>query len=189
MLHLLDDFLTIDPPHEEPLRTMSLLTHIFNALGIPLATHKSKGPVNVIEYLGIILDSVAMESRLPVDKLKRICGMLKQFLHKNSCVKRELLSLLGHLVFASRVIIPGRTFMSRLFEASKWVKHLYHRVNLSTECKADIKMWCYLPSHWNGVSMFLDSEPTFASDLHLYTDASGTRQLGRPRSPANRFKD
>ena len=131
--------------------------------------HKQYGEGHA-PIVGIILDSVAMESRLPVNKLKRISGMLKQFLHTNSGVKRELLSLLGHLVFASRVIIPGRTFMSRLFEASKGVKHLYHRVNLATECKADIKMWCYLLSHWNGlngVSMFLDSEPTFASDLHL----------------------
>lgn len=177
-LHLLDDFLSIDSPLGEPQRTMALLSHIFNSLHIPLAVHKIKGPTQQLEYLGIIIDTVAMECRLPKDKLLRMSNLLAEFVGKRTCVKRHLLSLLGHLVFASRVIVPGRAFMSRLFEASKKVKCLHYRVTLSKACKADIRMWNYLLHHWNGISMFLDNEHTQASDLHLYTDASGTLGFG-----------
>ena len=69
ILHLLDDFLTVDPPDFEASRTMALLTLIFISLGIPIAPHKTIGPVTCIEYLGIILDSKHMEARLPNDKL------------------------------------------------------------------------------------------------------------------------
>ena len=45
--------------------------------------HKQYGEGHA-PFVGIILDSVAMESRLPVNKLKKKkkSGMLKQFLHK-----------------------------------------------------------------------------------------------------------
>lgn len=40
ILHLLDDFLTIDAPNHDGDRTMALLTLIFNRLNIPIAPHK-----------------------------------------------------------------------------------------------------------------------------------------------------
>ena len=125
-MHLLDDFLTIDDPRDDGFRTMALLTHVFHVLGIPLAAHKCLGPVTKLEYLGIILDTANMEARLPHDKQARISNMLTSFLAKRTSTKRELLSLLGHLVFASRVIVPGRTFMSRLFEAARKVRESAH---------------------------------------------------------------
>jgi len=174
ILHLLDDFLTIEHPDSDPDRNMALLSHIFNKLGVPLANHKTVGPVNRLEYLGIILDTCKMEACLPLDKKERIVDLLNQFTQKRTCLKRELLSLIGHLVFASRVVIPGRTFISRLIEASKKVKHLHHRVTLTKDSKEDIEMWGYLLSHWNGISLFLDKQLTIADDLHLFTDASGS---------------
>ena len=177
-LHLLDDFIAIDHPNSEPLRTMALLTHIFRILGIPLSNEKTTGPTQTIQYLGIILDTIAMEARLPLDKLARISHLLADFSGKRTCTKRNLLSLLGHLVYASRVIIPGRTFMSRLFEAAKKVKKLDHRVTLTSDCKEDLRMWEHLLEHWNGISMFLDNAPISADDLALFTDASGTRGYG-----------
>jgi hypothetical protein len=174
LLHLLDDFLALDRPNFEPMRTMAIMTHIFNSLRIPLAAHKTRGPTRELEFLGIILDSARMEARLPDNKKSRIMILIDTFLGKRTCIKRELLSLIGHLVFASRVILPGRTFISRLIESSKRVKSLHYRVTLTSDCKEDLHMWSYLLSQWNGVSLFLDNEPTSADDLHLFTDASGT---------------
>ena len=110
LLHLLDDFLTIDPPDSLPDRTMAILTLVFRKLGIPLSTHKT-----VLEYLGIILDSCRMEARLPSDKIQRISEILNTFMNKKSCTKQELLSLLGHLNFACRVIYPGLSWSSICF--------------------------------------------------------------------------
>lgn len=178
ILHLLDDFLTIDKPDYDADRTMALLTLIFRKLNVPLASHKTMGPTTVIEYLGIILDTEKMEARLPVDKVTRISSFLDSFLHRRSCTKRELLQLLGHLNFASRVILPGRTFVSYLLQIASSVKELYHYVYINAGCREDILMWKLFLQQWNGISMFHENCKTKAADMELYTDASSTQGFG-----------
>ena len=178
ILHLLDDFLTIDSPGSEASRTMALLTLIFAKLKVPISPQKTFGPCTVLEYLGILLDTNRMEARLPPDKLQRLRELIQNYLGKKTCTKRKLLSLLGHLNFACRVVIPGRTFISRLLFASKSVVKLHHYVTLNAECRADLLMWNHLLNHWNGVSLFLEDQLTSAHDIELFTDASGSIGYG-----------
>ncbi|CAG2196837.1 unnamed protein product [Mytilus edulis] len=121
ILHLLDDFLTIDPPHAEGERSMALMMMIFKRLNVPIAMHKTVGPVTCLEYLGIILDSEKMEARLPQEKVDRICEFISSISVKSSCSKREVLQLLGHLNFASRVILPGSYDMELYTDASSTI--------------------------------------------------------------------
>jgi hypothetical protein len=72
VLHLLDDFLTIDPPGDEGIRTMAILTLVFKKLGVPISAKKTVGPCTELEYLGIVLDSERMEARIPLEKIERI---------------------------------------------------------------------------------------------------------------------
>ena len=58
VIHLLDDFLTIDPPSAPPARGLACLKTAFSALGVPLAEEKTMGPLTKIEFLGINIDSV-----------------------------------------------------------------------------------------------------------------------------------
>lgn len=69
VFHLLDDLLTIDPPDSMPNRTIAILAMLYNNLGIPLSTNKLVRPTNVLEYLGVILNSLKMEARLPQEKI------------------------------------------------------------------------------------------------------------------------
>ena len=93
ILHLLDDFLAVDAPNAKADRTMAIFLLVFNKLGIPLSLNKTVGPVTELEYLGVILDTLKMEARLPVDKTERIHQLLVTFLNRKSCTKQELLSL------------------------------------------------------------------------------------------------
>lgn len=172
ILHLLDDFLTIDQPGEDAQQTMDTLKGIFKRLNVPLSEHKTVGPSTVLEYLGIILDTDNMQAKLPLDKVLRITDMLTKFLCRRTCTKRELLQLLGHLNFASRVIVPGRTFVSYLLGVAWSVSELHHHVHLTSSCREDIRMWLLFLQQWNGVSMFYDSKRTASHDMELYTDAS-----------------
>lgn len=178
ILYLLDDFLTLDEPGSDAERTMALLTMIFKKLNIKIAPHKTVGPTTELEYLGLTLDTQAMECRLPPDKLHRIKGMVNRFLGRSKCTKQEMLSLLGHLAFAARVIPPGRTFMARLFKAAYSVNRLHHRVYLGHEAKEDLRMWATFLNNWDGISLFIDGIETLAEDMGLYTDASGVIGYG-----------
>ncbi|CAG2232749.1 unnamed protein product [Mytilus edulis] len=83
IFHLLDDFLTVDKPSDCGERTMALLSLIFNKLNIPLSSKKTVGPVCELEYLGIILDTINMQARLPLDKVERITQFISFVLDKN----------------------------------------------------------------------------------------------------------
>ena len=62
--------------------------------------------------MGIVLDSVHMEARLPQDKLSRIHDLLNSFKSRSSFRLAEQ-SLIGTLQFACKVVVPGRTFLQR----------------------------------------------------------------------------
>jgi len=178
IFHLLDDFLTIDKPSACGERTMALLCMIFKKLNIPLSAKKTVGPTFVLEYLGIILDTQNMQAHLPTDKVNRIIAFIKLVLSKKSVTRNELEQLLGHLNFATRVILPGRAFVTYLYKIMCSVKESYHHVHLNKECKSDLKTWLYFLMHWNGTSMFHDPHLTLASDMCLYTDAASTKGYG-----------
>jgi hypothetical protein len=173
LLHLLDDFLAICPEHVAPDQFMATMLSVFTHLGLPLSSKKTVGPCTSLEFLGIFLCTDQMVARLPENKLIRIRSIVSTFLSLRKCRKRQLLSLLGHLQFACRVITPGRAFTARLLKAACSAKELYHYVTLTREAKLDLKMWHQLLAEWNGVSMFLDLATTNSYDLELYTDASG----------------
>jgi hypothetical protein len=175
---LLDDYLTVDPPSYEAERTRAVLALVFKRLGIPTAPHKTEGPSTIMEYLGIVLDSDLMQARLPSNKLVRIASILADVAGQKSVTKRELLSLLGHLNFACRVVIQGRTFMSYLFELAASVKELHHYVRLNSQARVDLRMWSQYLLSWNGVSFFYDPFITEAHDLEIYTDAAGSVGFG-----------
>lgn len=64
--HCLDDFIVFGPPHShECARDLERLEDICADLGIPLAQHKREGPTTCLTFLGIEVDTVAFELRLP----------------------------------------------------------------------------------------------------------------------------
>ncbi|MES9994401.1 MAG: reverse transcriptase domain-containing protein [Candidatus Thiodiazotropha sp.] len=178
LFYLLDDFLAITRPSSDGDRTMALLTLVFNRLRVPIHPTKTVGPVTSLEYLGVFINSVDMKAYLPQEKLSRIISMIDAFRHKRKVTKRELLSLLGHMNFACRVIRPGRSFVSYLLSLASSVTELHHHVYINQACLRDMSMWYNFMSEWNGISFFYDVNVTLAADMQLYTDSSGTAFAG-----------
>ena len=119
-----------------------------------------------------------MTEKLPQYHLCRIKDLLYVFLYQRTCTKRELLSLLGHLNYATRVIIHGRSFVSYLLTLAHLVKELHYHVILNRECLDDIRMWYEYLDQWNGMSFFIDDNIVRAADFDLYTDTSSTIGFG-----------
>ena len=83
--HILDDFLIIEPPAPTPpfnslcKASLSSMILSFKKLNIPISVAKTEDPCKVIQFMGIILDSYAMEARLPEDKIEQIKTALNEF--------------------------------------------------------------------------------------------------------------
>lgn len=151
----------IDYPLSQPDHSTLVLKEAFFKLWVPLSEEKTLGPLHKLDFLGITLVSVNMQASLPMDKLNRIREFIQDFLLTPSATKRDLLSLLGHLNFAMR-IIPN------LLEISKSVSHLHELVYLDEGCRSDLQFWAKLCKFWNGIS----------PDLRFFTDAAPSIGFG-----------
>ncbi len=178
-IHYLDDYFFAAPPNSSlcQVHIVQFLTAC-QRLGIPVAMDKLEGPTTCLTFLGILLDSTNQQLRLPDQKLQELRAIISSWLARRKTSKRKLLSIIGKLVFAARVVPAGRLFLRRLIDLASRARKLHHRIRLTREARADLEWWhSFLPS-WNGVAMFLDPDWTPAEDMELFTDASGTLGYG-----------
>ena len=179
LLHYLDDFLTIGAPGTDECQlNLRTLIEVCKLLGIPLALEKVVGPITVLDFLGILLDTVRMEARLPNEKLTRIRSMVKEWLGKSNATKREILSLVGLLQHATKVVRPGRTFVRRMYSVAARVRELDFYMRLNKEFQSDLHWWDTFLSGWNGVSFLRVASRTPAPQAVIQTDASGSWGCG-----------
>ena len=170
LLHYLDDFFIADNKNQL-LQYMDRMKKAFQWLRIPLAPDKIEGPSTCITYLGIEIDSSRLTIQLPLSKLSDLHSTLLLWQDRRSCTKREILSLIGKLSFAAKVVKPGRMFLRRLIALSTTAAKLNHHIYLNNEARADIEWWCQFLHNCNGMSIipthYIDS-----NQLCLFTDAS-----------------
>jgi hypothetical protein len=173
LTHYLDDFLlasrgTLAEAHNE-LRTA---INTFKLLNVPLAADKTVSPTTTLTYLGIEIDTVAMQIRLPAEKFNALMQTLPTWRNRKKTTKRELLSLIGTLSFATKIVRPGRTFLRRLIDLSTRVTKLHHHIDITAEARKDIEWWIAFLPLWNGRSLIIEKNLTYNTSLTLFTDAS-----------------
>ena len=144
----------------------------------PVVASKTLGLSQVLEFMGIELDTTCMEARLPADKLQRTRDVLHSFTTPRSVWLVELQSLIGTLQFACKAVVPGRTFLQRMINLIQGVPSRFHHIRLNKEFFKDLSMWKAFLARWNGRSFFLDTTVTPSPDLELYTDTSGSVGFG-----------
>ncbi|XP_029441489.1 vomeronasal type-2 receptor 26-like [Rhinatrema bivittatum] len=86
IVHYLDDFLFVGRAASgDCLHGLGWFQRVADEFGIPLSAEKTEGPSNKLVFLGIELDSEAMESRLPLDKVERLRGLAPVSTCSESC--------------------------------------------------------------------------------------------------------
>ena len=188
LLHYLDDFLFMGAPgsrrcHE----SLQLAQRMCARLGVPLAYEKLEGPATELTFLGIVLDTTKLELRLPEEKLQRVGQMITLWQGKKSCQKKELLSLIGHLQHATRIVKPGRAFLRRMINLASTVRELTHHIWLRSGFKSDLQWWASFLTDWNGISM-MSSLGRHTPSITLTSDASGTGGCGAFTSTGQWFR-
>lgn len=114
LLHYLDDFFAVLPLFTDPLLYQKEWDFVCTLLGLRSNETKRQAGHRV-EFLGIELDSEAMEARLPLAKLQRARRLVAAATRARSISHRDLEILVGFLSFCARVVVPGRAFLSTLY--------------------------------------------------------------------------
>jgi hypothetical protein len=69
--HYLDDFIVLVPPRSPQCQqNLTTLQRECSRLGVTIAAHKTEGPTTCLVFLGIEIDTIAGELRLPDEKLQ-----------------------------------------------------------------------------------------------------------------------
>jgi len=163
----------VGPPNTDLChQTLLQFLNMAQDIGIPIKVEKTVFPTTKIIFLGLELDSIEMEIRLPDDKLCKLRDKLKYFKNKKKCTLQELQSLIGLLNFACAVVRPGRAFLRRIIDLTLGLKCPTHRRRLTKEARADLSAWSLFTESFNGKSLFLNDHWMNSEQLCLYTDAS-----------------
>ena len=70
-----------------------------------------------------------------------------------------MLSLVGLLKHATKVVAPGRTSLSRMYHATAHLKHLSYYTRLTVAFHSDLRWWHLFATHWNDAGFFTDIRP------------------------------
>lgn len=177
VLHILDDFLFIAKTKQKCHSDLNNFLSMCQFLGVPIAEEKTVGPDTSLQFAGITLDSVLEEARLPEDKLNKCHTLLTSFYFCRKVTLKELQLLIGLLNFTCSVILPRRAFRRRL-DFTIGLRRPHHRIRLSKNAKADLKVWMRFLEDFNGRAFFLDDLWISSTTLELFTDAAGLKGYG-----------
>lgn len=144
--HYLDDFFLIFPPDYNPADAHSAIEWVMGlgrALGLCFQDSKTVWPSTCVDFLGLELDSVAMEARLPTDKLHYLCDLLGVWGRKSSATLRKVQELTGFLQFCSQVIPCSCTYIRRLIDFSMRFnsESPFQVLHITASAHADIRWW------------------------------------------------
>ncbi len=94
------------------------MTALVEDLGFTIQDAKTIWPTLALEFLGLELDTDAMEARMPPDKIAWLGDLLADWRQRRTCRLRDLQALIGFLQFAAQVIPHARAFIRRLIKFS-----------------------------------------------------------------------
>ena len=181
--HYLDDFFFAGPADTEVCnRAITSFLDLCDTLHVPLKPEKLVLPCTQMTFLGIQLDSTTQVASIPPEKLDALLKSLRHHLHLyrsgTTVPKRSLLSLIGKLSFATKVIPAGRIFLRRLLDLAHSVPSLETRLRISIDSALDINWWLTFASTWNGTAFFVEPQWSPSPGMELYTDASSEVGFG-----------
>ena len=140
LLHYLDDFLTAGPAYSNTCHhNLSAMKSLCQAIGAPIKEAR-------LTFLGIVLDTVSMEASISVEHKTSLLTAIHSFLTFSKCTKRQLLSLIGKLSFACKVVPAGQIFLRRLINLGCSVTRLHHHIRITNEARLYLQWWLnFLP--------------------------------------------
>ena len=84
--HYIDNFITIGAPDSMECQENATIMHTTcERVGLPVEPEKGDGPATTISFVGIKLDSVALEIWHPIDKLQRLKEALLEWRERKVC--------------------------------------------------------------------------------------------------------
>ena len=162
-----------------------VIQEVCRITGTPLEMEKVEGPASCLAFLGLELNTVKMEIRLPAEKLSHLRQLTSECKGRKAGKKRDVLSLIGSLSHACKAVRQGRSFLRRLITLASSVQRLDHYVRLNATAQSDIHWWFQFAKCWNGISMLGEIIPTCILCLMFRVHGGVAPSVGHSGSNCN----
>ena len=106
----------------------------------PLNPDKIQAPSEIMDIMGVSVDVRNRTIAIPEGKMADISETVNQFAKKTFMSKRELQSLLGKLLYISKIIRPARGFLNRMLQ-TLWNMQGCNKVKINDNFRRDLN-WC-----------------------------------------------
>lgn len=114
VIHYLDDFLCKGSTFQDCVYAQQCVIAILRYLGLYISWSKMASPNQITKYLGILIDSVRMELRLPEGKLEKIQTLLSEVNKSDFISKKNLEKLTGYLAHCATIVKGGLFLLSEI---------------------------------------------------------------------------
>jgi hypothetical protein len=171
------DDLAVAATEESAPFLFAMLLAIIRTLGFQPSTTPGNitPPSEVAVVLGVEYNLILNTVSLPAAKLVDLIELLQSWLDCAQATKREIKRLTGKLLYASRVVRPGRLFLGRMLDTDRRATRLDAPVPIDTNFRLDCAWWLDNVSQWNGVSIL-----EYSHTGNVAVDASSNGINGLP---------
>ena len=150
----MDDFGGCDS-FDKAWKAYEALGKLLVQLGVQESVDKACPPSTKMKFLGIEFDTMSMTMRIDSEKLKEITTISKIWSRKTVATKQELQSVLGKLMWVSKVVRFSRCFVSRIIAILKGLKTQKQKVNLDENVRKDFLWWSVFLPVYNGIELLI----------------------------------
>ena len=146
------------------------LMSLLSDLGLEVSTKKLVVPSTSVVCLGILIDSQERTISIPPEKLNQIANLCSLWTDKTYCSKRDLQSLLGHLLCIAKCIKPARIFLNRMLQTLRDNVDKT-KILLTDTFFRDLNWFNLFLSQYNGVTFY--DNLTCQAEIHLDASLTG----------------
>ncbi|XP_060067052.1 uncharacterized protein LOC132547301 [Ylistrum balloti] len=158
---------------------MQVFEQTCTEIGVPLAGEKTEGPVQILIFLGLEINTLEMSVKVPQAKLIEFKGTLESLYGRKKSRVKEIQSLTDLLNFCSLAIPSSRGFSRRFYYAISSMSNPRHHIRLNQELKEDIRVWLVFLDCFNGVTYIPNLEWSSNTKFQLFTDSARVAILGQ----------
>ena len=168
----IDDCIFIAASQEDLLQNVTYALRLFDSLGLTVNMSKSVlVPVQVIHFLGVILDSVTMTITLPAEKVAKIKTLGATLLRRDVSSIQDLASFIGQVVFAG-IAVPQAPLRYKYLEIVRNMALIRSKGNYKATVCLDAHATDLIAWWVNHLHLQRQSLCSSFPDFELQTDAS-----------------
>ena len=190
----LDDFLFVSDTERACNELVDSFLRLCGEINFPVAIDKTERASQRTVFLGILIDGENLWLAVPVEKKVRATNLLAEIIDNRKTTVKKIQVLAGYLNFLTKAIVPGRTFLRRMYakyaDLAKMggrnvgelpVLKAHHHVKIDPEFKTDCRIWhSFLQSDNKQVCRpLIDLTLTLTADeKQFFSDAAKNPDLG-----------